>query len=244
MPPEDLPPLDDAPATPRGPAEFRGGDAIDRRFYVQSLPKVDAEPREAWITLVFVVAFLSFLAVVCVFVGFVISPTDTGTWYFVSSSLFAGILIGWAVLAGSRKAILGEGALFDGAVAFFFRRSEKPPPVDDAPAQLARRRGQREQALGLYEGWIAQHPRYFVLQLRRAEILLRDLRDPRRAERALTDLIDAIGPLDAKADGPDAQCRRLASAWLDEVRRGHVRSAGASDDAPPASPRRGPSFRG
>ncbi|MCP4872399.1 MAG: hypothetical protein GY898_27180 [Proteobacteria bacterium] len=88
----------------------------------------------------------------------------------------------WAALVGGRAFWMGSHSPIDQLWDDFVRREVPVPDVDEAPAQLLRRRGRSGEALAMYERWAKEHPKLAILVFRMAEIQHHDLKN--RAEAA------------------------------------------------------------
>lgn len=219
-------------------AEFRGGVPLDRRAAVLNLPR--DEPtygNDGWLRWAWLGALTVVLGAPLSIVGLLLSATGFISWWAATAILALLLALGWGFLAGGRWAIVAERGFLEFLVRPVLRRAAPVPVVDEAPAQLLRRRGRYQEAAASYDRWIEEHPQSEGLHLRRAEILWRDLRRHPDAIVALEGIVARLQPREAALSDGDLEILRLARAFLDEVRR-----AGA-EVAAPARPT-GPTFRG
>ncbi len=108
-------------------------------------------------------------------------------------AMFLICCLGWTALIGGRKWWMSDTRSPIDAVFDSFKRPPPPPPkIDEAPAQLARKRGDARRALSLYEGWRAEHPDLAILLFRMAELHHHDLKSPARARERYAEFVEEV----------------------------------------------------
>ena len=191
--------------------------------YVQRLPETKKTLGQ-WLSepgakpaLAVVAAFFFVVWGFCMFTGTVLSgfmgTRSSLATFLVGNVLFGILLLGWTVLGGSPKLMISEGGVLD--VAFgMFKRTDPPLEFDEAPAQLARKRGNPEEALRLYREGLRALPHRLDLHYRIAET---EHVDRKRLDDALRGYRSFLKRLD-EADRPptdvEADCAALARARL------------------------------
>ena len=101
-------------------------------------------------------------------------------------------LLGWLVIIGSRGWWMSESSPFEILWNMVMRDEVEPPKVDEAPAQLLRKRGNSDGALAMYRGWSEEHHDLAILLYRMAEILHHDLKDIARARSRYEEFVERV----------------------------------------------------
>jgi hypothetical protein len=150
------------------------GDGYLRRLpdTRKSLKQWLSEPG-AGLALALLCGFFFLVWVCCMFTGTVLagflverSPLVT---FLMGNALFGMVLGGWALLGGSRRLLLTDGGVMDRIIGIF-GHTAKPLEFDDAPARLARKRGNPDEALRLYRVAVRELPHRLDLHYRIAEV--------------------------------------------------------------------------
>ncbi len=141
-------------------------------------------------------------------------PTST---ILVGTVMWLMVLLGWTSLVGGRKYWMSESSPVDWVARALFRRTEPVPKVDDAPAQLLRRRGKPREALRLYEGWHGKDPSQPILLYRMAEIEQEDLKNLPRAQGLYRRFQAAVNERGSAATEEEQQLAAYTQVLLKEI---------------------------
>ncbi len=101
----------------------------------------------------------------------------------IGLGMFLLCIVGWTLLIGARTFWMGEHSPVEWAWNLTMKREAPVPVVNEAPAQLLRKRGDPRGAVALYERWIKEHPSHAILVFRLAEIHHHDLKNRGTAGR-------------------------------------------------------------
>lgn len=133
--------------------------------------------------------WLFFGVLAMVFFGPLIGPKSATL---VGTLLWLICLGGWTLLVGGRAFWMGSWSPVEMVWSHFLRRTAEVPTVNEAPAQLLRKRGQGRAALAMYEGWSREHPKLAILWFRMAEIQHHDLNDRPAAGRLYAEFLSRV----------------------------------------------------
>lgn len=196
--------------------------------YIRRIPETKKSLRQ-WISepgakpaLAVVFAFFFVVWGFCMFTGTVLagflverSPFRT---FMVGNVLFGFILLGWAVLGGSRKALLMEGGVMD-RMLWVFSRREPPLELDEAPAMLARKRGNPDEAMRLYREAARALPHRLDIHYRIAEIEHIDKGRPEEGARGYRRFLRRLEEADREPTDVEGECAALARTRLADLER-------------------------
>ncbi len=149
--------------------------------------------------------------------GFLVERSALRT-FMLGNVLFGMILAGWIVLGGSRKLLLMEGGAMD-RIGGIFKREEKPLEFDAAPAMLARKRGNPEEAIRLYRSAARALPHRLDLHYRIAEIEHLDRRQIDVAARGYRDFLRRLDQAGRPCTPEEEDCAALARTRLADLER-------------------------
>ncbi len=206
-----------------------GGRGVTRGDgYLRRMPETKKSFREwlsepgAGLALALFGGFFFFVWLLCMFTGTVLagflverSPLVT---FMMGNVLFAMVLFGWVVLGGTRKLLLTHGGVLDRIIGFF-GRTAKPMEFDEAPARLARKRGDADEAIRLYRTALRQLPHRLDLHYRIAEIEHVDkglVEVGTRGYRMFLRRLEAAGREPTVVEG---ECEMLARTRLEDLER-------------------------
>ncbi len=206
-----------------------GGRGVSQRDgYIRRLPetkktlKVWLSEPGAGVAVAIFGGFFFLIWLMCMFTGTVLagfmverSPLMT---FMMGNVLFGMILLGWTLLGGTRKLLLTDGGVMDRIIGIF-GHTAKPLEFDDAPARLARKRGNPDEAIRLYRVALQQLPHRLDLHYRIAEIEHVDkgrIDDARRGYRAFLRRLEASG---REPTGVEGECAVLARTRLEDLDR-------------------------
>lgn len=205
--------------------------------YVQRLPETKKTFRQ-WISepgakpaLAIYVVFFGGVWACCMFTGTMLAGylkvrTSLGT-FLLGNILFGILLLGWAILGGSRKLMMTEGGVLDRVIGVFKYR-EPPLEYDEGPANLARKRGQPNEAIRMYREALRELPHRLDLHYRIAEIEHLDRGRPDTGLRGYKDFLRRLDALERPVTDVEADCAALARVRVEDMER--------ADEAP--KPRR------
>ncbi|MCO4773476.1 MAG: hypothetical protein KDA24_25815 [Deltaproteobacteria bacterium] len=138
----------------------------------------------------------------------------------LATVLFGAIVAGWAVLAGSNRMMGSENGIVDRLLTSMVRRSAVPLELDEAPALLARKRGNGAEAARLYTQWIQEFPHRTELRFHLSEVQHHDLGDKEAALRGYRDFLRRLKVLDRDPTRREQEFVPLAEAYIVDLERG------------------------
>jgi hypothetical protein len=195
------------PARAEGPALFEPGNY---RFHDES-----ERPLRAVIGLL----LMAMVWPLDVFMVWVLAEGDGWAAVQWGSAVWAASVVAFLGMVGGRGAWMSDGGPADRLLRLFLRRDPKPLDLDDAPAQLLRKRGDSRGALRLYQQWLDSHPQVLRVKYQMAEILHRDLHDETGAARLYQEFVEAVEAAGSAASEQERTLARFARVVLVELGR-------------------------
>ncbi len=161
--------------------------------------------------------FLFFEVLAIVFFGPWVGPVKATL---IGVLWFLVLILGWTVVIGGRQAWMGSHSPVEWVYRSFLRREAPVPVLDEAPAQLLRKRGRPDEALALYRGWCEEHPDMAILLFRRAEILRVDLKDRMGAARLYRQFASRVRARDYRPTDEERDAAAIAEGLAEELKKG------------------------
>jgi len=137
----------------------------------------------------------------------------------IGTAMWLVVVLSWASLVGGRKYWMSSHSPVDFVWNLFVRREAAPLVVNEAPAQLLRKRGDHAGALTMYEGWAKQHTDLPMLVFRMAEIQHHDLKNRQAAARLYRQFAAHVRAATYRPTAEDEEHVRIAEVLADELIR-------------------------